>query len=286
MSIECTRNANARCTDCESRNQRFRTIYYTGGIKVSSWRSGNAESLGTTGIVGCQNSSLTRSMFERASFARCLPPSSQIPFSDSILETRKKDSLSRVEWGIIWHDYYFFSFLFFFSSSNKRAREESVPIEEKLNGPTWSTFLPRGIAKAGEPNNFLPMSPASLHMDPTVYATLRRKQRRLARENPGVLMAVARGANQAIAECQHQFRNRRWNCSTKNFLRGKNLFGKIVDRGEHRISFLFLRCFFFFFFIPRPIIWFVNCRSKIISAARASLIDVQRYIYIYIYLRC
>ncbi|KAK0085432.1 hypothetical protein PV325_005207, partial [Microctonus aethiopoides] len=87
-----------------------------------------------------------------------------------------------------------------------------------------------GIAKAGEPNNLLPMSPASLHMDPAVYATLRRKQRRLARENPGVLMAVARGANQAILECQHQFRNRRWNCSTKNFLRGKNLFGKIIDR--------------------------------------------------------
>ncbi|KAG6802522.1 protein Wnt-1 [Apis mellifera caucasica] len=96
-----------------------------------------------------------------------------------------------------------------------------------------------GIAKAGEPNNFLPMSPASLHMDPTVYATLRRKQRRLARENPGVLMAVARGANQAIAECQHQFRNRRWNCSTKNFLRGKNLFGKIVDRGCRETAFIY-----------------------------------------------
>ncbi|XP_031369961.1 protein wingless-like isoform X4 [Apis dorsata] len=83
------------------------------------------------------------------------------------------------------------------------------------------------------------MSPASLHMDPTVYATLRRKQRRLARENPGVLMAVARGANQAIAECQHQFRNRRWNCSTKNFLRGKNLFGKIVDRGCRETAFIY-----------------------------------------------
>lgn len=89
----------------------------------------------------------------------------------------------------------------------------------------------RGIAKAGEPNNFLPMSSGSIHMEP-IYATLRRKQRRLARENPGVLLAVSRGANQAIAECQHQFRNRRWNCSTKNFLRGKNLFGKIVDRGK------------------------------------------------------
>ncbi|XP_034933821.1 protein wingless isoform X2 [Chelonus insularis] len=83
------------------------------------------------------------------------------------------------------------------------------------------------------------MSPASLHMDPAVYATLRRKQRRLARENPGVLMAVARGANQAIMECQHQFRNRRWNCSTKNFLRGKNLFGKIVDRGCRETAFIY-----------------------------------------------
>ncbi|KAK6623697.1 hypothetical protein RUM43_009549 [Polyplax serrata] len=68
-------------------------------------------------------------------------------------------------------------------------------------------------------------------MDPSVHQTLRRKQRRLARENPGVLVAVAKGANQAILECQYQFRDRRWNCSTRNFLRGKNLFGKIVDRG-------------------------------------------------------
>lgn len=100
-----------------------------------------------------------------------------------------------------------------------------------------SVYIFRGIAKAGEPNNFLPMSPTSLHMDSSIYATLRRKQRRLARENPGVLMAVARGANQAIAECQHQFRNRRWNCSTKNFLRGRNLFGKIVDKGKYLIEF-------------------------------------------------
>lgn len=86
------------------------------------------------------------------------------------------------------------------------------------------------------------MSPTSLHIEPAVYATLRRKQRRLARENPGVLSAVKRGAKQAILECQHQFRNRRWNCSTKNFLRGKNLFGKIVDRGKiKKTLFLYLQ---------------------------------------------
>lgn len=92
----------------------------------------------------------------------------------------------------------------------------------------------RGIAKAGEPNNISPiMTPTHMYMDPAFQSTLRRKQRRLARENPGVLAAIAKGANMAIQECQHQFRNRRWNCSTRNFLqRGKNLFGKIVDRGK------------------------------------------------------
>lgn len=77
-------------------------------------------------------------------------------------------------------------------------------------------------------------------MDPSVHSTLRRKQRRLARENPGALVAVAKGANMAIIECQHQFRNRRWNCSTRNFQRGKNLFGKIVDKGECAIFDLLL----------------------------------------------
>lgn len=100
----------------------------------------------------------------------------------------------------------------------------------------------RGIAKAGEPNNLSPLSPPPgvLYTDTMVQHTLRRKQRKLARENPGVLTAVAKGANQAIAECQFQFRNRRWNCSTRNFLRGKNLFGKIVDRGKS-ITCVFLR---------------------------------------------
>ncbi|XP_065163036.1 protein Wnt-1 isoform X1 [Atheta coriaria] len=96
-----------------------------------------------------------------------------------------------------------------------------------------------GIAKAGEPNNLSPLSPNVIYMDHSVHNTLRRKQRRLARENPGVLVAIAKGANMAIHECQYQFRNRRWNCSTRNFLRGKNLFGKIVDRGCREAAFIY-----------------------------------------------
>lgn len=93
-------------------------------------------------------------------------------------------------------------------------------------------FISRGIAKAGEPNNLSPVSPGVSYLDASVHGTLRGKQRRLARENAGVLEAIRKGANLAIQECQYQFRNRWWNCSTRNFLRGKNLFGKIVDRGE------------------------------------------------------
>lgn len=115
-----------------------------------------------------------------------------------------------------------------------------IPLPQVLlpghNTTRQHSFAFRGIAKAGEPNNFLPMSSAALPMEPSFYGTLRRKQRRLARENPGVLLAVARAANQAISECQYQFRNRRWNCSTKNFLRGKNLFGKIVDKGKSAVD--------------------------------------------------
>ncbi|XP_063236264.1 protein wingless [Bacillus rossius redtenbacheri] len=114
------------------------------------------------------------------------------------------------------------------------AEEVASKNKNRGRGSMWW-----GIAKAGEPNNLLPHSPGALRVDPAVHATLRRKQRRLARENPGVLVAVARGANQAVLECQHQFRDRRWNCSTRNFLRGKNLFGKIVDRGCRETAFIY-----------------------------------------------
>lgn len=93
-------------------------------------------------------------------------------------------------------------------------------------------FFNRGIAKAGEPNNLAPMTPGLMLMDSSSLMLLRNKQRRMIREHPGVLQAISRGVNMALQECQHQFRNRRWNCSTKNFLTGKNLFGKIVDRGK------------------------------------------------------
>uniref|UniRef100_A0A803Y4T8 Protein Wnt n=1 Tax=Meleagris gallopavo TaxID=9103 RepID=A0A803Y4T8_MELGA len=43
---------------------------------------------------------------------------------------------------------------------------------------------------------------------------LSRKQRRLIRQNPGILHSVSAGLQSAVRECQWQFRNRRWNCPT------------------------------------------------------------------------
>ena len=61
--------------------------------------------------------------------------------------------------------------------------------------------------------------------------SLRKKQRRLVRDNPGVLLAVAKAMKMAINECQNQFKDRRWNCPTLDYMKGKGIFGRIVQRG-------------------------------------------------------
>jgi len=71
------------------------------------------------------------------------------------------------------------------------------------------------------------------YLDPAVHATLRRKQRRLVREHPGVVVTLVKGARQAISECKHQFKNKRWNCPTQEFNQGRGLFGKITDKGNY-----------------------------------------------------
>lgn len=56
-----------------------------------------------------------------------------------------------------------------------------------------------------------------------------QRQVQICKRNVEVMDAVRRGAQLAIDECQFQFRNRRWNCST---LESVPVFGKVVTQGK------------------------------------------------------
>lgn len=87
----------------------------------------------------------------------------------------------------------------------------------------------RGIVNVASSSNLLTNSKnVQLVLDPSL-ALLSRRQRRLIRQNPGILHAIAAGLHTAIKECKWQFRNRRWNCPTTH---SPGIFGKIVNRGE------------------------------------------------------
>ncbi|KAK4807244.1 hypothetical protein QYF61_006305 [Mycteria americana] len=86
-----------------------------------------------------------------------------------------------------------------------------------------------GIINVASSTNLLTDSKnVQLVLDPSLQL-LSRKQRKLIRQNPGILHSVSSGLQTAIKECKWQFRNRRWNCPTSQ---GPNIFGKIVNRGE------------------------------------------------------
>ncbi|XP_039619571.1 protein Wnt-4-like [Polypterus senegalus] len=60
-------------------------------------------------------------------------------------------------------------------------------------------------------------------------------QVQLCRQQLEAMDSVRRGAEIAIEECQHQFRTRRWNCST---VQGINVFGKVVMQGTREAAFI------------------------------------------------
>jgi len=61
-----------------------------------------------------------------------------------------------------------------------------------------------------------------------------RRQKHVCRRHVEMMEAVKSGAVVAIQECQQQFRNRRWNCSTVNAV---SVFGKIHNSGISVIHF-------------------------------------------------
>ncbi|KAI1892476.1 hypothetical protein AGOR_G00133810 [Albula goreensis] len=63
-----------------------------------------------------------------------------------------------------------------------------------------------------------------------------QRQVQICRRSVEVMDSVRRGAQLAIDECQHQFRNRRWNCSTLDSL---PVFGKVVSQGTREAAFVY-----------------------------------------------
>ncbi|RMC04646.1 hypothetical protein DUI87_17814 [Hirundo rustica rustica] len=56
------------------------------------------------------------------------------------------------------------------------------------------------------------------------------KQLRFCRNYVEIMPSVAEGVKIGIQECQHQFRGRRWNCTTVND--SLAIFGPVLDKGE------------------------------------------------------
>lgn len=55
------------------------------------------------------------------------------------------------------------------------------------------------------------------------------KQLRFCRNYMEIMPSVAEGVRLGVQECQHQFRGRRWNCTTVDSLA---IFGPVLDRGK------------------------------------------------------
>lgn len=65
---------------------------------------------------------------------------------------------------------------------------------------------------------------------------LANRQKKICRRNIEVMDSVRYGAHMAIDECQFQFRNRRWNCSTVDPVK---VFGNFLKLGNISVECIF-----------------------------------------------
>lgn len=60
------------------------------------------------------------------------------------------------------------------------------------------------------------------------------RQRQLCHRHPDVMRAIGLGVAEWTTECQHQFRQHRWNCNTLD--RDHSLFGRVLLRSKSPAS--------------------------------------------------
>ena len=86
-----------------------------------------------------------------------------------------------------------------------------------------------------------------------------RRQRILCERHPDLMTAVAEGALISVRECQRQFRNARWNCST--IPRDVSVFGRHVLRSKYLFMLKTLVSDLHWFYIIFSIFCFSNYNS-------------------------
>ncbi|KAK2085846.1 hypothetical protein P7K49_035271 [Saguinus oedipus] len=82
-----------------------------------------------------------------------------------------------------------------------------------------------------------PSQYSSLGSQPILCASipgLVPKQLRFCRNYVEIMPSVAEGIKISIQECQHQFRGRRWNCTTVHD--SLAIFGPVLDKGQHGLE--------------------------------------------------
>lgn len=65
-------------------------------------------------------------------------------------------------------------------------------------------------------------------------AGLVNDQRQLCRDKPDLMISIGKGAKLGVEECQKQFKDQRWNCST--VARDVSVFGKVTRKGVNSSS--------------------------------------------------
>ena len=68
------------------------------------------------------------------------------------------------------------------------------------------------------------------------FPGMTRQQMKLCRRLPDVTAAAIEGIDNAVRECQHQLRHRRWNCSSLSTKNGNPYTHEIMRRGEYIVT--------------------------------------------------
>lgn len=74
------------------------------------------------------------------------------------------------------------------------------------------------------------------HIDCSNFEFLVPRQRELCSREAKLLTVISEGASRGIAECQNQFSNRRWNCTTFNTT---NVFGKVLQLKTRETAYIY-----------------------------------------------